>query len=199
MYCHICGVELPSEIKNCPDCGAAVPELRENRLERKPKKAESPKTTEKTQPIPALTKRVDAPRAPSPSDYQMKWYYFMIYAFLIISAVSLFISGLVYLFTDYIGLGFITIGLGIFALITRSALANYKSSAIGQLITYLVIMYITGIVGNLMHYNNLSYWDAEGFLGSIYIGSIVGSVIGGFIMTIGNAVYFSNRKELFVN
>ena len=191
MYCHICGKEISDQIKTCPECGMAVPETRENRTR---KAAEPIKEATVTPPIPKAE-----PRKPSPSDYPMKWYYFQIYAGLILNAIGLFISGLVYLVGGSIFLGLYTIVLGALALIVRSALANFKKDAPVALMWFYIASYGTGVVSSIIQYTKLPDWQAESIIGTAYIVSIFISLGIGLIMICCNHAYFERRSELFTN
>ena len=191
MYCHICGKEISDQIKACPECGIAVPETRENRTRRD---TEPIKEATVTPLIPKIE-----PRKPSPSDYPMKWYYFQIYAGLILNAIGSFISGLVYLFSGSIGFGLYMILIGVAALTTRSGLANFKKGAPIALTVFYITSYGTGVVVNAIQYAQLSDWVAESPIGTAYLISIVITFFIGLFMTICNATYFENRKDLFTN
>lgn len=96
-------------------------------------------------------------------------------------------------------LGLYTIVLGVLALIVRSALANFKKDASIALTVFYITSYGTGVVVNAIQYAQLSDWVAESPIGTTYLISVVITFFVGLVMTICNATYFENRKDLFTN
>jgi len=128
---------------------------------------------------------------PAPAtDLPMKWYKFVIYFQLFLSAVLNFFSGLGnigngmdYNDTKMIFYGLCVIGLGVFALVVRSGLKNFKANAPKQ---YYFLLF-GGVILNVL-------------FGYTYpIANFVGTIIGTGIVVACNVVYFNKRKQLFVN
>lgn len=139
------------------------------------------------------------PKAPSISDYPMKWYYFMIYGLLIVSAVGSFISSLISFADGSVIMGLISIAIGIDALVTRSALANLRSSGPGQLLAYFAVSYGVNIVDCLIEYNDQPILFREMGLGDVYLWMVAIYLIAALIQIGCNASYFGKRKPLFTN
>lgn len=152
------------------------------------------------------------------NSYPMKWFKFLIYfalffgAFLEFCFAISYFTGSIY-FSQTNGqvsaemvygmygtplkiwdviYGLIMLGSAVFSIITRNALAKYKSCGP----KYLYILYIAGGVAGLVYNIGVSMiTGVSGIFNSSFISSIVSTVI----VVWANYKYFSKRDELFNN
>lgn len=169
--CPKCRASCNDDQEYCAECGAVLPSLQEY----------VPPTNYNN----TNTNENDAPATELP----MKWYKFVIYFQLFASAALNFYYGFRYLGNglDYdIGrltwYGIFTVGIGIWALVVRSKLKNFKENAPKQYYFYL----FSGIILNLL-------------FSMQPMAELLGSAIGTGIVVACNVVYFNKRKHLFVN
>lgn len=207
--CFRCGVEFLPTPWVCEECGKTNyyssgvcvychPEEAQQKTTAKSPAAgtagQKPFVTIDGSPLPKPKKE----KTYLPSDFPMKWYYFLIYVVLIGGAVGGFISGLVS-FTEgrvFMGIAFLLVGID--ALVTRSALANFHSSGPSHLTGYLLFSYGLNFIDTLIKYNNLSSYAAE-IEGTTYLLTMVFGIIALLIQVFCNISYFNNRRVLFVN
>ena len=191
MLCQYCGTKLADDTVTCPYCGAVLAAA---------PGAEAPGTME-------MPKKPVIPLAPA---HPMKWFKFVIWVQLFLSAlislssaVSMF-SGSLYLgaadrvYSIYPGLkvidilaGVVFLALAAFAIYIRQQLAHYKENGPKF---YLILLVIAA---------------AETFLYALAATIIVGAnmfsirtviaLIFGVVMIVLNNIYFKKRAELFVN
>lgn len=184
--CSKCGKELPDETRFCPECGADV---------RGDSGYEKP-----------------ADSTPSPLDYPMKWHNFLMVV-MIIGAILTMISGATTMagmqyeragvsasrvYAYYDGLktcdmcyGIATIAIGVFQIITRNRLKQFRSNGPSSL----RILYILGIVVSIVYVAWASSIAKINLMDASYTGSLISNVV----MLIANSVYYSKRSALFVN
>ncbi len=125
----------------------------------------------------------------------MKWHNFLIYFSLWAAGIINIAVGIIYLvypatdsFNYYmydIGevalMGFFSLIMGIYAIVTRFKLAKWHASAPGHLIAYSVLSAIFSAV-----------------MGSIEGTLTLETIIGSIVFIIINCVYYNNRKDMFV-
>lgn len=192
MICRFCGSDIPEGEKVCGACGKAV-----EGVETQAEKVET------VQPI---------------SELPMKWFKFIIYVQLFLSALLLVFSSVVKItgveyggYAEYfyrycpalqpldIGYALIILVLAVLAIVVRQKLAHYKAGAPKL---YIIYFAITGIV-------ELAYLLVQFAVGSaaeriqmdtgLLISQIWGVVLQCGIWIPINYVYFKKRKHLFVN
>ena len=173
--CPKCRASCNDDQEYCAECGAVLPSLQDYR---------PPVTNNYTG---TNTNTNDAPAEEMP----MKWYKFVIYVQLFLSAalngingLQVFFEGIDYGSTERMLYGLCTLGLAIWALVIRSGLKNFKANAPKQ---YYVFLF-GGIILNLLF--GYGIYNTANFIGSI---------IGVGIVVACNVVYFNKRKHLFVN
>lgn len=142
-------------------------------------------------------------------EHSMKWYKFVIY-------VQLFLSALINLYTavmDFTGgnygseadmvyayygglkvldvlMGIVSLALAVLALIVRQKLKNYKADGPKWYISLLAFSIIVSVAYMLLVYlvTGVQVLDS----------SIVVSLVGNVILLTANKKYFDNRKDLFI-
>lgn len=184
MFCPKCGQDAGSS-RYCPHCGNTV---------EAPAVTPTATTIEETKP-----------------DMPMKWFKFLIYFALWLSALSNLSSGLqlltgaayegmaerVYAFFDGLQAVDLIFGLGSlalagFAIYTRFQLAGFKKGSPKLLLMTYILACVLG----------LAYVLAAGAIigmGDMNFASPIGSVIGAAIAVIVNKIYFDKRAHLFTN
>ena len=204
--CFGCGVEFLPPPWVCKDCGKTNyyssdvciychPEAAASKVKPKPVVAVSAEPL-LSPPKPTLSKPQQ--KKPSISDYPMKWYYFLIYGYLIACAIGGFISGLVDLFSGSVFFGLLWIATGIDALVSRGRLARRKTHGPASLLGYFIWAFALNMMESFVSLNQMSKYQRE-TEGTILLLVMFGGAIGTLIMVCCNASYFKKRKDLFVN
>lgn len=227
MFCANCGSDLGNSTPAfCPNCGARMDPPRDNNSydQQAPYQQPNPYDQQPSyqQPNP-YNQQPNPYNQPNPYDSMnlmqpalpMRWYKFVIYVQLFLSALVSVINGIAYFSGSFVEtltgggspelvfafypalqplcyfLGIVSIGSAVFAIITRQWLAHYLLKGI----TALYAVYALSIACNLICMVGLMmiFEVSIGDLGSTYIGSIIGLVI----LLALSRVYFNKRRHLF--
>lgn len=224
MFCANCGSDLGNSTPAfCPNCGARMDPPRDNNSydQQAPYQQPNPYDQQPSyqQPNP-YNQQPNPYNQPNPYDpmqpaLPMRWYKFVIYVQLFLSALVSVINGIAYFSGSFVEtltgggspelvfafypalqplcyfLGIVSIGSAVFAIITRQWLAHYLLKGI----TALYAVYALSIACNLICMVGLMmiFEVSIGDLGSTYIGSIIGLVI----LLALSRVYFNKRRHLF--
>ena len=194
MQCYKCGSEVSENALVCHKCGAEMSVFARR------------------------THETGIDSNPYASHLPMNWYKFLIIVSLYASSITAFMGGVMYL-TGYIyrlqsagelnaymiymqygkwllaadiAYGVLSIVYGIFGLVVRSKLANFKKNAPG----YLYAWYIMGLI------INIGYTVATCIIGTAPISFLAMQLpqfIGETVLIYLNYIYFSKRKHFFVN
>lgn len=150
--------------------------------------------------------------------YPMKWYKFIIYIQLFLSAIASLVSAAAYfiggyysgladqVYASYKGLkaldicmAIVCLALAIFAILVRQGLAHFKTKAP---IKYLIFLGLT-IASQAIYYIAVTLIiNASAANASVSLqtnSSLIMSIIINIIMILINKIYFDKRAELFVN
>ena len=235
--CYECGAEFITEPWRCGNCGAdnlyrtgqclhcgAVAEVifsmkrSEQDAQMKPVAAPREHTSCKTLneefrarslgEMSAPSKPTPPPRDPC-AGMGMKWYYYLIYAHLIICTVGNFLSSITDLFSGSFVFALLWIALGADALYTRSTLVNKKTHAPSCLLGYFLW---SGIINaaevwftweatmgsSLKMLGEMTPLSAD-FGENLKYTMIAVTLITSTILICCNASYFKKRKAMFVN
>ncbi len=152
---------------------------------------------------------------------KMKWFKFLIYVYLFLTAILRFIEAIFYglglsygedmttIYSYYSGMQILNIIYGLFfvamggmAIYVRQQLAHYKENGPNLFIAFFIIDVAGGIV-----YLLLSSLVMDGFViggttfvsGLYFLSYILMTIIPNAIYVILNVIYFNNRKSLFKN
>lgn len=173
MFCDKCGTYLSEGTQYCTNCGAPQGEA-----------AQAAAPSQSVGPA---------------ADMPMKWYKFLIYFALFLSAVSYFYNAfneIRYLFDFFsvfsVLLLIVNILLGVMALRVRGALAKFKANAPKQLLQF----YILGLVPVILQ---LFMPIIYGYAHATVLGTVIGNIVGTFVAVWLNKIYFDKRKHLFAN
>ena len=225
MFCANCGSDLGNSTPAfCPNCGARMDPPRDNNSYDQQAPYQQPNPYDQ-QPNPYnqpnhYNQQPNPYTQPNPYDpmqpaLPMRWYKFVIYVQLFLSALVSVINGIAYFSGSFVEtltgggspelvfafypalqplcyfLGIVSIGSAVFAIITRQWLAHYLLKGI----TALYAVYALSIACNLICMVGLMmiFEVSIGDLGSTYIGSIIGLVI----LLALSRVYFNKRRHLF--
>lgn len=202
MTCPYCGTESPESTTVCPACGAALSAAQ-------PAQASLEQPAQNGTPAPG-----QAFPAPEPDPYKghsMGWYKFHIYFALFANAIVNGLSSLSYFTGTIFGagrddvyrafpavpiicvvMGFLMLGFAVLAIITRFSLAALEKK--GPLLLYLV--YGVEIVFSLLF--ALALYLVTG-VSEVFDSSLISSVVLNLVFLIVNIVYFTKRKDIFVN
>ena len=210
MFCPSCGSQVPDESKFCPSCGASF-----NSPAAAAQPAATPQPTEA--PVPG-TSPVSAPPVPSAAPAgaaapQMKWYKFIIWVQLFLSALSLVGTGLMLLtgahYGDAKGLVYLVYGglqavdiifaivfvaLAVCCIIVRMNLAKFKKGAPTQYLTLLG----ANIAAQLVYALALAAITQVNVFQAMDSSAIV-QIISSIVMIILSKIYFDKREHLFTN
>ena len=141
----------------------------------------------------------------------MKWYYFLIYFYLFVNSIGFlfdFIKSITMVFGPGINrlwladviFGLFYLGMAVYCLITRHALANYKKNGPRLLLTMYIIVVIASIVNILVFSDRLADAAiAAGGASSSIFGTLLTSIVTELIMYSCNAKYFEKRAHLFTD
>lgn len=183
QICRRCGAVLPEGSRFCPNCGWQVPGQQE------------------TAPVW---------REPQPQGPPLKWFKFIIYVQLFLSALGNLVTGIQLLtglaygslradvYAAYpalrpvdVVMGLLSLGLMVWALVVRQKLARFRRGA-----PKLYLLWIGVSMGVALIY----LVAASLVLGQLVMtGAIVGSLAGNVVLILLNRVYFRKREQLFVN
>lgn len=231
MFCANCGSDLGNSTPAfCPNCGARMDPPRDNNSydQQAPYQQPNPYDQQPSYQQPNPFDQQPNPYNQQPNPYNqpnpydpmqpalpMRWYKFVIYVQLFLSALVSVINGIAYFSGSFVEtltgggspelvfafypalqplcyfLGIVSIGSAVFAIITRQWLAHYLLKGI----TALYAVYALSIACNLICMVGLMmiFEVSIGDLGSTYIGSIIGLVI----LLALSRVYFNKRRHLF--
>ena len=196
IRCNSCGVEIDEQNKFCPHCGAKREDIIvvEEKAEEKDQQQNQPTSSSNT------------------LGYPMKWHNFLMVV-MIIGGIFTIINGITtmagmeytkeglnssYVYSRFPGLksadimyGIAMIIIGIFQFVVRNRLHDFRENGPRML----NILYIVSIIAQLLYIASAS--SAIGT--SLFSSSTAGSLIASVVMLIINSVYYSHRRELFVN
>lgn len=234
MFCANCGSDLGNSTPAfCPNCGARMDPPRDSNSydQQAPYQQPNPYDQQPSYQQPNPFDQQPNPYNQQPNPYNqpnpydsmnlmqpalpMRWYKFVIYVQLFLSALVSVINGIAYFSGSFVEtltgggspelvfafypalqplcyfLGIVSIGSAVFAIITRQWLAHYLLKGI----TALYAVYALSIASNLICMVGLMmiFEVSIGDLGSTYIGSIIGLVI----LLALSRVYFNKRRHLF--
>ena len=181
--CGRCGTVLPEGCNYCPNCGWNV-------------SGQTPVT-----PEPGESYRQQTP---------LKWFKFIIYVQLFLSALGNLVTGIQLViglqdgdvqgmvYSTYpalkpvdVVMGLLSLGLMVWALVVRQRLAKFRQGA-----PKLYLLWIGVSMGVALCY----LAAASLVLGQLVMtGSIVGGMLGNILLILSNLVYFQKREHLFVN
>ena len=220
MFCPNCGTQLPDGSTSCPSCGATIGVPAQ----------EAPVTPEPeptTPPIPG------APPVPGATQYEsnasypvpvgavaappMKWYKFVIWVQLFLSALSLAGTGVMLLtgaqymteygnakdlvYTFYAGLqvvdivfAVVFIALAVFAIVVRMNLAKFKRGATNQYLAFLG----GNIVAQILYLVALAIVTQVGPLEALDSSTVI-QLVSSVVMIVLSKIYFDRRAHLFTN
>lgn len=214
MYCEHCGKKVNEEDKFCGSCGApiSVPTATPDRInEEIPSKLHSSLVNDTSREAQILKATEEG--------LGMKWYKWLIYFALFLSALTFISEGigaltgtqydaalnLLYgteqswgetIYNMYPGLsivdkiyGAFAIGAAIFAIIMRSKLAKFKTNATSQYITYLLIIVTVGVIYTILQAVIIKSADV----------TLVISTVALILRYLLERKYFLKREHLFVN
>lgn len=204
VKCSNCGTIYPDECKFCPQCGKE-----RNSTEARPTNSAQRDDTE-ARPLESMKSSSESVQ-PAES---MKWYKFVIWVQLFLSAFMnlgngiRYMTGIIYgdsasmvylmfksLKTLDVFMGVLCIAAAVLAIIARQSLAHFKKN--GPLLYYVCCG--AGIVYNLIYLFGLSAVGVLSAVGS-QVASELGSYIAGYsVMLAVNIMYFKKRMHLFVN
>lgn len=224
MRCPNCGQRLSDSVVKCPSCGLVFTE--EDRLLMSEEEQEQENSREEDQEEqrpqrPAQQSWQAAPASPvkrgffddglpetEPFHGRMKWYWFIVHIQLLLSTLSFFLNGYMYLtgafygdqaatlYGTYPGMSLLDKGFGIFAIVmavlaifTRMKLKDYREGAPKQLI----MLYILSLLGTIVYIGVEMAIVGQNLITSDLIMSITVSMF----MIIVNIYYFRNRRHLF--
>ncbi|MBR5524763.1 MAG: zinc ribbon domain-containing protein [Clostridia bacterium] len=217
MFCAKCGHPLPDGSAFCSICGAPQPAQTPY---------QPPVQSAYEQPVPPPYPPMD-PMYPPPYYYPpeppalpMKWFKFLIYFSLFAAFVMNLIYGLNYITggiytiqtgveasTVYnvfpvmkgvdIAFGLCQIGVAVYCLIVRQALAQYKANGPRLLLGLYAIQMIASLLYEIACAVVVSTAGTPLVVASV-IGSCVGAIAAGLILISCNHIYFKKRAHLFI-
>lgn len=181
--CGRCGTVLPEGCNYCPNCGWNV-------------SGQTP-----VAPEPGESYRQQTP---------LKWFKFIIYVQLFLSALGNLVTGIQLVtglqygdvqgmvYSTYpalkpvdVVMGLLSLGLMVWALVVRQRLAKFRQGA-----PKLYLLWIGVSMGVALCY----LAAASLVLGQLVMtGSIMGGMLGNILLILSNLVYFQKREHLFVN
>ena len=183
VYCQNCGKELDeTKLNFCSNCGTPITVPQPN-----------------FESQPPIQSGFDI--GSSYCNLPMKWFNFLIYFGLFVSAFANTVAGFQNIFTPqyFVGLkilnilyGLCAFGFAAFAIITRFALASYKRIGPELLYKFYALSFIINIT---------YYLFASIIVGANYIFSstAIASYIGTGLMLYFNRIYFTKRSSMFTN
>lgn len=208
MFCPSCGSQVPDESKFCPSCGASFNSAAAQ-------SAATPQPTEA--PVPGAAP-VPAPPVPgtAPSGAaapEMKWYKFIIWVQLFLSALSLVGTGIMLLTGTHYGdakalvymvygglqaadiiFAIVFIALAVCCIIVRMNLAKFKKGAPTQ---YLILLG-ANIAAQLVYALALAAITQINVFQAMDSSAVV-QIITSVVMIILSKIYFDKREHLFTN
>ena len=223
MFCPNCGTQLPDGSTNCPSCGATIGvPAQEAPVTPEPEPTTPP--IPGAPPVPGATQYESSASYPVPAGTvgavaapPMKWYKFVIWVQLFLSALSLAGTGvmlltgaqymteygnakdLVYMF--YAGLqvvdivfAVVFIALAVFAIVVRMNLAKFKRGATNQYLAFLG----ANIAAQILYLVVLAIVTQVGPLEALDFSTAI-QLVSSFIMIVLSKIYFDKRAHLFTN
>ena len=229
MYCNQCGKQLPDDSVFCSACGAKVPSaVSAPTTEPAPaaETAPAPEAVNPPAPAPVYTpapaplpdtqpRQEFSPYCPPPAppetpEHPMRWFKFIIYVQLFLSALAYLVNFLCYLSGAYygddaelvyevfpgmealdVGMALLCLGLAVFALVVRSRLAKFKRSA-----PMLLHIFLAVGIGITLAYVVAAIVITQQ---NLITASSASNIIACIVMLACNCIYFGKRKELFTN
>lgn len=202
MFCSSCGTKLPDDSNQCFVCGAYInshqysqPTYKQNNSYDNQYEMRHEYIQQYNQPM------------------GMKWYKFIIYFMLFVTAIGNFIGGFIIMggghyvddygrnfseqiyrlfgglkFVDFL-MGVICICIGVYALIVRAKLAEFRTNA-PKMFLYL---YGIDIITNLLYTFMVTMVTPLTIMEVLEVESLIGSIV----MIVVNKIYFENRAHLF--
>lgn len=211
MYCKNCGAQIPDAATFCPSCGT------QNAVQQPSYSTPQQDYSAPQQNYYASQQNYYAqPAAPVQPEQPMKWFKFLIYFSLFLSALLNLISGiqmltgaqygdeaeLVYAFfgslkTIDVIMGIVLLAIVAFTIYVRFRLSGFKKDG-PKLLTVLYIAVLAwGILYIILVMSQLS--DLGVGVGDILTPSVITNMLTSVVMVIVNKIYFDKRKHLFVN
>jgi len=203
MFCRKCGKEVDNSQSLCPYCGAEI--VGSTGVNFKFNNRDKDMVPENTgyNNNNASNNVFNIP-AQNAGTYPMKWYKFLIYFFLFLTAVLNAVTGIGNFFggfaaLQYVGwglldsvLGIAQIALAVYAILVRNKLAGYKHDAPNFLYNMYIFSCALTVGYNILLglFTGFAYFD---------FGVVAGNVIASVVMVILNKQYFEKRRSLFVN
>lgn len=216
--CQNCGEMVAETCKFCPKCGAEIAKKQQTRPHGQICAACGTLIEENGRFCPKCGTEVagfvsESPR-PIKKSKPMKWYKFVIWVQLFLGAIVNLVTGIryltgtiygdaasqVYLFCE--GLKGLDILLGLFfiagavlAIFVRQSLAHYKKSGPGMYYIYCIY----GIIVNAVYFIGIALLGLFDILGGTVGTRFVALIVGYGIVLALNVMYFTKRKDLFIN
>lgn len=210
--CQSCGAIVPETCRYCPKCGAEIRRVPPTQPRGQICGGCGAVIEEGGRFCPVCGKEIKSIKTkPSKS---MKWYKFVIWVQLFLSAILNLGTGIRYLTGTIYGesasavyliysrlklldilMGLLSIIAAVLAIFVRQSLAHYKKSGPGMYYIY----WIYGIAYNVIYLFGLGVVGLLGVIGS-QVGSQFGTTIAvSCVMLVLNIMYFTKRMDLFVN
>ena len=207
MFCPSCGSQVPDESKFCPSCGASFNSAAQSAATPQPTEAPVPGAA----PVPAPPVPGAAPAGAAAPE--MKWYKFIIWVQLFLSALSLVGTGIMLLTGTHYGdakalvymvygglqaadiiFAIVFIALAVCCIIVRMNLAKFKKGAPTQ---YLILLG-ANIAAQLVYALALAAITQINVFQAMD-SSTVAQIITSVVMIALSKIYFDKREHLFTN
>ncbi len=187
MYCPYCGANVPEHLARCPSCGADL---------------NAPQSPETYAAAPSR-----------PAERPMKWFHFLIYFALWISAIVNLVNGFPLLTGSAYGestellyavspalhvltvlIGLLSIGMAVLCIYCRFRLAGFYRN--GPATLYAV--YLCGLVISILYSIGTLLCLSDLMPGlPVFNSTVITSILTSVVMLLVNRVYFKKRAHLF--